>query len=116
MIVFPSIAVMYLSNLLQPLTISLGNVVTRLTDIDPLGAVRALWFPTSAALAAIPYAAIWCDSVGLGCKGADRYAAYTTDAFHSLDVPVEQISLGDDFFDCLNDLKITRQQKNAVAQ
>ncbi|KAG8873924.1 hypothetical protein FRB97_006347 [Tulasnella sp. 331] len=98
-----------------PLTVSLSNVVTRLTDINPLEAAKALWVPTAATLAAIPYSAIWCGSIGIGCTGVDRYAAYTTDSFHSLPLPVEQISLGNDFFDCLNDLKITRQEKNAVA-
>ncbi|KAG8994039.1 hypothetical protein FRB93_001709 [Tulasnella sp. JGI-2019a] len=112
MIIFPSIAIICLSNLLQPLTNSIGNVVTKITNIDLFGAIGAT---TSAAFSAIPYAAIWCNTAGFGCKAVDRYAAYTTDSFHLLDVPLEQISLGNDFFDCLNDLKITRQQKNVVA-
>lgn len=116
MIIFPCIAIVYLSNLLQPLTSSLGAVVTRLADFSLIDAAKAFWVPTSTALAAVPYTAIWCGSIGIGCTGRDRYSAYTTDPFHSLDVTVEQISLGNDFFDCLNDLKITRQQKKAVAQ
>lgn len=118
MVTFASVAVIFLSNLLSPLTSSLGHVVDNLANINAVETIHALVAPAAAAIGSIPVKDIWCNGVGIGCVGPDRNAAFTTDSFTSLDMahPANQISLGHDFFDCLSDLRISREQDKAVSQ
>ncbi|KAG9033937.1 hypothetical protein FRB95_014016 [Tulasnella sp. JGI-2019a] len=67
------------------------------------------------ALFTIPFTTIWCDRIGIDGEGVDRNTTYTSDSFDSFDVPLEQISLGNDFLDCLSDLHVTRQHLHAAS-
>ncbi|KAG9033938.1 hypothetical protein FRB95_014017 [Tulasnella sp. JGI-2019a] len=65
---------------------------------------------------AISLAAIWCYSAGYGYNGVGNDSANTTSSFNSSDVPLEQIGLGNYFFDCLNELQFTRKQVHVVSR
>lgn len=117
-VIFGSFATMSLHNLFSPLTMSLGNVVSNIADINPVETIHAIVSPAVTAIGSIPIKDIWCNRVGLGCPGEDRNTPFTTSSFQSLDLdhPAHEISLGNDFFDCLSDLRITREQDKAVSQ
>ncbi|KAG9033940.1 hypothetical protein FRB95_014019 [Tulasnella sp. JGI-2019a] len=74
-----------------------------------------LWIPASAATSMGTHTVIVRNTDGLECKIVDRYAEYTTEPFDRLQVPPKLISLGNDFFNCLNTLKITRKHISAIA-
>ncbi|KAG8955952.1 hypothetical protein FRC04_006400 [Tulasnella sp. 424] len=101
-------AVVALSTTLYPITQGLGNVVSAFSRINPSEVIGAIMNP----IAAIPVTHMYCKTIGIGC-GPDRHAAFKTEKFWSLKRThsSEQISIGTDFFDCLNDLRITRQQE-----
>ncbi|KAG8931564.1 hypothetical protein FRC01_001128 [Tulasnella sp. 417] len=109
---FVSIAIVALSTTLHPITQGLGNVVTAFSRFSPAEVVGAFMNP----IAAIPVTDMWCKAIGIGC-GRDRHAAFKTETFGSLKRPnsFEQISIGTDFFDCLDDLRISRQQEFATS-
>lgn len=113
MVGFISVAIVALSTTLHPITQGLGNVVNAFSRINPAEVVGAIMNP----IAAIPVADIYCKTIGIGC-GRDRHAAFKTETFGSLKRPnvFEQISIGTDFFDCLDDLRISRQQEFATSQ
>lgn len=112
MVTAVAIAAIFIANTLYPITKGLGKVVDNLADFRPIDTL-------STAIQAIPAKDIWCNGIGFGCEKPDRNAAFTTESFKSLDLashPANQISLGNDFFDCLSDLRITREQSIAVSQ
>ncbi|KAG8951778.1 hypothetical protein FRC00_007113 [Tulasnella sp. 408] len=112
MVGFVSVAIVALSTTLHPITQGFGNVINAFSRINPAEVVGAIVNP----IAAIPVADIYCKAIGIGC-GRDRHAAFKTETFGSLKRPnvFEQISIGTDFFDCLDDLRISRQQEFATS-
>ncbi|KIO25712.1 hypothetical protein M407DRAFT_8268 [Tulasnella calospora MUT 4182] len=113
--VFVSIAIatVALSTTLHPITQGVGNVFNSFSRINPAEVVGAIVNP----IAAIPVTDTWCKTIGFGC-GRDPHAAFETETFESLGHPhpSEQISIGTDFFNCLDDLRILRQQEFAASQ
>ncbi|KAG8907831.1 hypothetical protein FRB99_002004 [Tulasnella sp. 403] len=112
-----SIAIMAICLVVIPITRGVGNVVDAIAAVNPAQMISAVVVPAVEAIGAIPAGEIWCNTVGFGCLTAPRDAPYTTESFDSLQHSIlpSDISLGNDFFDCLSDLRITRQQQTEVA-
>ncbi|KAG8987932.1 hypothetical protein FRB90_003065 [Tulasnella sp. 427] len=112
MVIFGSLGLAAVSLMLHPLTRGFGDVISSFSRINPAEIVGAIVNP----IANIPVTDVWCKAIGIGC-GPGYHAAFKTDTFMSLKRPhsTEDISIGTDFFDCLDDLRITRQQEVATS-
>ncbi len=118
MSIFISLALIAVAMLLLPITRSFQKIVDTITSLNPVSALSALLGPTAAAIGSLPLGAVYCGSIGIGCPEKDRQKAFRTAKFadHPTTEPNQQVSLGGTFFDCLNDLRITRHHEFAVAQ
>lgn len=115
-----AIAMVALSSLLSLVIQAISSLFKKMSEIEPAKVVRAIVSPIGALLGPIGSISItdmWCKTISIGC-GPDRDAVFRTETFEKLKRPhpLEQISIGTDYFNCLDDLRILMQQESPMSQ
>ncbi|KAG8951779.1 hypothetical protein FRC00_007114 [Tulasnella sp. 408] len=89
-----------------------GYFANTLSGINPAKVISTILSPTGP----ISVPDMWCRTIRIGCR-PDRDAVFRTGNFENLKRPhpSDQISIGTDYFDCLDDLRILRQQEFATS-